>query len=88
MEKVTNKVNKKVFTGRVVSNKMDKTIVVLVTKRTLHQLYKKYVTRTKKIKVHDAKNECNIGDTVRVIETRPISKEKCWNLVKIIERAR
>ena len=82
------KVNKKVVIGKVVSNKMDKTIVVLITKRTLHRLYKKYVTKTKKIKVHDAKNECNIGDTVRVIETRPISKDKCWNLVTILERAR
>lgn len=90
MEKDRNPktVNKKTFIGRVVSNKMDKTIVVLVTKRKLHRLYKKYVTRSKKLKVHDEKNDCNIGDTVKVIETRPLSKEKCWNLVTILERAR
>ena len=81
-------VNKKTYTGEVVSDKMDKTIVVLVTQRQLHKLYKKYVTRSKKIKVHDEKNEANIGDTVQVVETRPVSKDKCWRLVEIVERAK
>ena len=83
-----SKVNKKTFVGRVVSNKMQKTIVVRITNRKLHRLYKKYVTRTKRIKVHDPNNECNIGDMVKVIESRPMSKEKCWSLVNIIEKAR
>ena len=81
-------VNKKIYTGEVVSDKMDKTIVVVVTQRKLHKLYKKYVVRSKKIKVHDEKNEANIGDTVQVIETRPVSKDKCWRLVEIVERAK
>ena len=82
------KVNKKSYTGEVVSDKMEKTIVVMVTQRKLHKLYKKYVTRSKKIKVHDEKNEAHIGDTVQVIETRPISKDKCWRLIEIVERAK
>lgn len=81
-------VNKKTYTGVVVSDKMDKTIVVSVTQRTLHKLYKKYVVRSKKIKAHDEKNEANTGDTVQVIETRPVSKEKCWRLIEIVERAK
>lgn len=81
-------VNKKTFTGQVVSDKMDKTIVVAVSTRTLHPLYKKYVTRTKKVKAHDERNEAHIGDTVRVVECRHISKDKCWRLVQIVERAR
>lgn len=84
----TKATGKKVFTGRVVSDKMDKTIVVAITDRALHPLYKKYVVRTKKLKAHDEKNEAHIGDTVRVIEARPISKEKCWRLLEIVERAR
>jgi len=88
MEDTAKKVNKKTFVGKVVSNKMEKTIVVRITNRKLHRLYKKYVTHTKRIKVHDPKNECAIGDVVKVIETRPISKDKCWGLVKIIEKAR
>ncbi|MBJ2355251.1 MAG: ribosomal protein [Spirochaeta sp.] len=80
--------NKKSFTGRVVSDKMDKTIVVAVSSRRLHPLYKKYVTTTKKVKAHDERNEANIGDTVRVLECRHISKDKCWRLVQIVERAR
>ncbi|TFG64677.1 MAG: 30S ribosomal protein S17 [Spirochaetales bacterium] len=67
---------------------MEKTIVVLVTNRQLHPLYKKYVTKTKKLKAHDEKNEAHVGDTVRVIESRPRSKEKCWALMEIVERAR
>ncbi len=83
-----NKVTKKIYTGLVVSDKMQKTIVVSITSRRLHKLYKKYITRSKKIKAHDEKNEAHIGDTVRVIESRPISKEKCWRLLEIVERAK
>lgn len=84
----TGKVNKKVLQGRVVSDKMDKTIVVLVESRQVHPLYKKYVKTSKKFKAHDATNDAHIGDTVRVIETRPISKDKHWRLTEIVERAR
>ncbi|MDT4760931.1 30S ribosomal protein S17 [Sphaerochaeta sp. PS] len=80
--------NKKSFTGQVVSDKMEKTIVVSIATRRLHPLYKKYVTTTKKVKAHDENNEANIGDTVRVTECRHISKDKCWRLVQIVERAR
>jgi len=82
------KSGKKEFIGTVKSNKMEKTIVVSVETLTLHPLYKKYVKRLKKLKAHDEKNEAKIGDRVRVIECRPISKEKCWKLVEIIERAK
>ena len=83
-----NKVNKKVYSGLVGSDKLEKKIVVSITTRRLHKLYKKYITKTKKIKAHDEKNEAHIGDTVRVIESRPISKEKCWCLLEIVERAK
>jgi len=79
---------KKEFIGTVKSNKMDKTIVVSIETLTLHPLYKKYIKRAKKVKAHDEKNEAKIGDRVRVIECRPISKDKCWKLVEIIERAK
>ena len=79
---------RKSFVGRVVSDKMDKTIVVAVSTRKLHRLYKKYLSRTKRIKAHDERNECSVGDTVRVIESRPLSKEKRWRLVEILERAK
>jgi small subunit ribosomal protein S17 len=82
------KSNKRVLTGRVVSNKMKKTIVVAIERRKLHPLYKKYITVTKKLKAHDEKNDCGIGDLVRVIESRPISKEKHWSLLEILERAK
>jgi len=89
MEKtVKNKSGKKEFIGLVKSDKMDKSIVVSIETLTLHPLYKKYVKRSKKIKAHDEKNEAMQGDRVRVIECRPISKEKCWKLVEIIERAK
>ena len=78
----------KVLQGRVVSNKMQKTIVVEIHQRKLHRLYKKYLTRTKKIKAHDEKNECGIGDTVRVVESRPLSREKRWRLLEIVEKAK
>ena len=79
---------RKVRTGKVASNKMDKTIVVAIEERVKHPLYKKVVKRTYKLKAHDENNECNIGDTVRVMETRPLSKEKRWRLVEIVERAK
>jgi small subunit ribosomal protein S17 len=82
------KSGKKEFVGLVKSDKMDKTIVVSVETRALHPLYKKYVIRMKKVKAHDEKNEAKIGDKVRVVECRPISKEKCWKLVEILERAK
>lgn len=78
---------KKILTGEVASNKMDKTIVVSYHRRKLHPVYKKYITVSKKIKVHDAQNECRIGDIVRVIEARPLSKEKRWRLLEILEKA-
>ena len=80
--------NKKRMTGLVVSDKMDKTIVVEVTNRTLHPIYKKYVVSTKKLKAHDETNDAHIGDTVRVVESRHISKDKCWRLEEIVARAR
>lgn len=79
---------RKTRVGVVVSDKMDKTIVVAIKDRVRHPLYKKIVKSTYKLKAHDEKNECGIGDTVRVMETRPLSKEKRWRLVEIIEKAR
>jgi len=79
---------RKVRVGRVVSNKMDKTIVVAIENRVRHPLYKKIVDKTYKLKAHDENNECNIGDRVRVMETRPLSKDKRWRLVEIIEKAK
>ncbi|SIS71483.1 30S ribosomal protein S17 [Alicyclobacillus vulcanalis] len=78
---------RKVRVGKVVSDKMDKTIVVAVEERVLHPLYGKTVRRTKKFKAHDENNEAKIGDVVRIMETRPLSKEKRWRLVEIVERA-
>ena len=80
--------NKKKMTGLVVSDKMDKTIVVAISGRTLHPIYKKYVVSTKKVKAHDEKNEAHAGDTVRVVECRHLSKDKCWRLEEIVEKAR
>ncbi len=79
---------RKTRTGKVTSNKMDKTIVVAVENHVKHPLYKKYVKKTYKLKAHDENNECNIGDTVKVMETRPLSKDKRWRLVEIIEKAK
>ena len=87
-KKADAKNRKKEFVGTVKSNKMEKTIVVSIETLALHPLYKKYVKRSKKVKAHDEKNEAMLGDRVRVIECRPISKEKCWKLVEIIERAK
>ena len=79
---------RKTNVGRVVSNKMDKTIVVAIEDSVKHPLYKKIIKRTVKLKAHDEKNECTIGDRVRVMETRPLSKEKRWRLVEVIEKAK
>ena len=79
---------RKTRTGKVVSNKMDKTIVVAVVDNVKHPLYGKIVKRTNKLKAHDENNECNIGDRVKVMETRPLSKDKRWRLVEIIEKAK
>ena len=75
-------------TGVVVSDKMDKTIVVAIKTKVKHPLYGKTVNRTTRLKAHDEKNECGIGDTVRIMETRPLSKDKRWRLVEIIEKAK
>ena len=85
---VEKKSGKREFVGLVTSDKMDKTIVVQVTARKLHRLYKKYVTRSKKYHAHDEKNEAHIGDTVRICESRPLSKTKSWRLVEVVERAK
>ena len=79
---------KKIMPGLVVSDKMEKTIVVQVSNRTLHPIYKKYVVSTKKFKAHDERNEAHEGDTVRIMECRHLSKDKCWRLVEIVEKAR
>ena len=79
--------NRKVRIGRVLSNKMDKTIVVAIETRIKHKLYGKIMKRTTKLKAHDENNECQIGDRVKVMETRPLSREKRWRLVEIIEKA-
>lgn len=75
-------------TGLVISNKMDKSIIVQIERRYKHTIYGKYVKKTNKFVAHDEKNDCNIGDTVRIMETRPLSKSKNWRLVEIIERAK
>ena len=79
---------RKTRTGKVVSDKMDKTIVVAVEDHVKHPLYKKIVKRNYKLKAHDENNECKIGDTVKVMETRPLSKDKRWRLVEIMEKAK
>ena len=80
--------SRKVRVGKVVSDKMDKTVVVAIADRVAHPLYKKIVGRTYKLKAHDEKNECGIGDTVKVMETRPLSKDKRWRVVEIVEKAK
>ena len=79
---------RKTRTGKVISDKMDKTIVVAIETSVKHPLYKKIVKRTYKLKAHDENNECAIGDKVKVMETRPLSKDKRWRLVEIVEKAR
>jgi small subunit ribosomal protein S17 len=86
MEEVRNL--RKSKTGVVVSNKMDKTIAVQVERRLMHPIYGKFVKRTNKFFAHDEENTCNMGDIVRIMETRPLSKKKSWRLVEIIERAK
>ena len=85
---MTERALRKVRVGKVVSDKMDKTIVVAIEYSKKHPLYKKVLKKTYKLKAHDENNECNIGDKVRVMETRPISKEKRWRLVEIVEKAK
>ena len=80
--------DRKTREGVVVSDKMDKTVVVSVVEKYKHPLYKKTVTRTKRFKAHDESNECGVGDRVEIIETRPISKDKCWRVNKIVEKAK
>jgi small subunit ribosomal protein S17 len=79
---------RKTRVGKVVSDKMDKTIVVAIEDHVKHPLYGKIVKRTYKLKAHDEENTCNIGDTVKVMETRPLSKDKRWRLVEVVERAK
>jgi small subunit ribosomal protein S17 len=75
-------------TGLVISNKMEKSIVVEIERKVKHPIYGKFVKKTSRFSAHDEKNECNIGDMVRIMETRPLSKNKCWRLIEIIERAK
>ena len=89
MENTTEERNsRKVIIGKVVSNKMQKTIVVSVERKVMHPKYGKFIKMTSKFKAHDEKNECNMYDIVRVMETRPLSKDKRWRLVEIIEKAK
>ncbi|RLB12859.1 MAG: 30S ribosomal protein S17 [Deltaproteobacteria bacterium] len=80
--------NKKVFVGTVISNKMDKTVVVLVERLAQHPIYKKYIKKRKKFMAHDPKNACGIGDKVKIIESRPISKRKRWQVIQILEKGK
>jgi len=80
--------SRKVIIGKVLSNKMEKTIVVSVERKVMHPKYGKFIKMTSKFKAHDEKNECAIGDVVKVMETRPLSKDKRWRLVEIIEKAK
>jgi small subunit ribosomal protein S17 len=80
--------NKRILQGKVVSNKADKTISVAIVSQVAHPLYKKYFKRTKKVMAHDEQNSCNIGDTVKVRESRPLSRQKRWELIDIVERAK
>ncbi len=82
------KSNKKVRTGQVVSDKMEKTIVVNIEMKIKHPLYGRFVKKSKRFKAHDENNECRIGDVVKIEETRPLSKDKCWKVIEIIERAK
>ena len=84
----TVKTAKRSFVGIVSSEKMDKTIVVTIETKKMDRLYKKYVTRTKKYMAHDENNDAHVGDTVRIVECRPLSKNKCWRLAEIVERAK
>ncbi|NQT24157.1 30S ribosomal protein S17 [candidate division KSB1 bacterium] len=85
---MAERLNKKAFIGIVTSNKMDKTISVSIERRVRHPLYGKYVKKTSKLMAHDDQNECTVGDTVRIMEIRPMSRHKRWRLVEIMEKAR
>ncbi|MDB4885251.1 MAG: Ribosomal protein [Gemmatimonadetes bacterium] len=87
-EQTTDRGARKSRTGLVVSDKMDKTVVVAIERRVPHPIYGKMITRTKRLKAHDEENSAKVGDTVRIVETRPLSKDKRWRLVEIIDRAR
>ncbi len=80
--------SRKVRVGKVVSDKMDKTVVVIVEDRVAHKTYKKIIGRTYRLKAHDENNQCGVGDIVRVMETRPLSKDKRWRVVEIVEKAK
>ena len=80
--------SRKVRVGKVVSDKMDKTVVVIVEDRVAHKVYKKIIGRTYRLKAHDENNECGVGDIVRVMETRPLSRDKRWRVVEIVEKAK
>ena len=84
---MSDRANRKTRIGTVVSDKMDKTIVIAIETRVQHPLYKKIIKRTYKLKAHDENNECNIGDKVKVMETRPLSKDKRFRLIEILEKA-
>lgn len=88
MSEMNTRKLRKTRVGKVVSNKMDKTIVVAIEDNVMHPLYKKIIKRTVKFKAHDENNTCNIGDKVEIMETRPISKDKRWRLVRVIEQAK
>jgi small subunit ribosomal protein S17 len=87
MTETTKRGRRKVRVGTVVSDKMQKTAVVAVTRLVRHARYSRYVKRTTRFKVHDEKNECRVGDTVRIAETRPLSKDKRWRLLEVVRRA-
>jgi small subunit ribosomal protein S17 len=87
-DQTTERNARKTRTGLVVSDKMEKTVVVAIERRVPHPVYGKMVTRTKRLKAHDEENSAKVGDTVRIVETRPLSKDKRWRLVEIIDRAR
>ena len=87
-ENATERNARKTRTGLVVSDKMDKTVVVAIERRVPHPIYGKMITRTKRLKAHDEENSAKVGDTVRIVETRPLSKDKRWRLVEIVDRAR
>jgi small subunit ribosomal protein S17 len=87
-EQATERNARKTRTGIVVSDKMQKTVVVAIERRVPHPIYGKMITRTKRLKVHDEENSAKTGDTVRIVETRPLSKDKRWRLVEIVDRAR
>ena len=85
---MATKLHKRSLVGRVVSDKMEKTVVVLVQRVTTHPLYRKAIRTSKRYKAHDPGETCNVGDTVRIVECRPVSKDKCWKLAEILERAK